>query len=83
MKKIEDKVLSITNERLTKKLEDEWSTLEALQHDLQNRMVNQKNDINTIRNTFSQAELLFTNPVKFWKNSQYEIRQLLIMVWFG
>lgn len=83
MKKIEDKVLSITNEWLTKKLEDEWSTLQALQYDLQNRMVSQKNDINTIRNTFSQAELLFTNPVKLWKNSQYEIRQLLIMVWFG
>lgn len=68
---------------MTKKLEDEWSTLEALQQDLQDRMTTQKKDSNTIKATFSQAELLITNPVKKWKTSQYEIRQSLIMVWFG
>jgi len=57
--------------------------MEALQYELKDRMADLKNNENTIQTTFSKAESLITNPVKLWKNSDYDIRQLLIMVWFG
>lgn len=64
-------------------MEGEWATLQALQDDIQNRMTNKKHDDDTAKTTFSQLELLITDPVEHWKNSDYETRQLLIMVWFG
>ncbi len=83
MKKIEDKVLSITNEGLIKKLEDERATLEELQKTLKNNMTNQKSSQDNIKNTFLQAESIFTDPVKKRKESNFEMRQLLTLVRFG
>ena len=83
MKKIEDKILSITNEWLIKRLEDEWSTLEDSQKKLKNKLTSKKNDEDSIKATFLQAELLFTDPVKMWRNSNFETRQLMTMVWFS
>ena len=81
--KIEDKVLSITNEGLIKKLEDERATLEELQKTLKNNMTNQKSSQDNIKNTFLQAESIFTDPVKKRKESNFEMRQLLTLVRFG
>lgn len=64
-------------------MEEEWATLETLQQDLVNRMKNQKEDEDNIEETLSQTEFIFTEPVQIWKNSSYEIRQLLFMVRFG
>ncbi len=83
MKKIEDKVLSITNEGLIKKLEDERATLEELQKTLKNNITNQKSSQDNIKNTFLQAESIFTDPVKKRKESNFEMRQLLTLVRFG
>ena len=83
MKKIEDKVLSITNEGLIKKLEDERATLEELQKTLKNNMTNQKSSQDNIKNTFLQAESIFTDPVKKRKESNFEMRQLLTLGRFG
>ena len=83
MKKIEDKVLSITNEGLIKKLEDERATLEELQKTLKNNMTNQKSSQDNIKNTFLQAESIFTDPVKKRKESNFKMRQLLTLVRFG
>ena len=64
-------------------MEKEWATLETLQQDLIKRMKNQKEDEDNIEETLSQTEFIFTEPAKIWKNSTYEIRQLLFMVRFG
>lgn len=83
MEKIEEKILSISNEWLTKKMEEEWSTLETLQEDLLRKINNQKEDEDNIEETLSQIECIITDPVGMRKNSNYEIRQLLFMVRFG
>lgn len=83
MDKIEEKLLSISNNSLVKKLEDEWSTLETLLDDLTNKMNNQKSDAEKLKKTLSQAENLFTKPVQVRKKSSFDIRQLLFRVRFG
>ena len=64
-------------------MEEEWSALEGLKEDLENKATAQTNDEENFEITLSFAELLFTDPVDFRKNSNYEIRQSLFMVWFG
>lgn len=83
MDKIEEKLLSISNASLVKKLEDEWSTLETLLDDLTNKMNNQKSDADKLKKTLSQAENLFAKPVQVRKKSSFDIRQLLFRVRFG
>ncbi len=83
MKKIEEKVLSISNERLSQQLEDEWSALDTLQEDIKRKIDNQKNEVFDIEKALSQAEYLFTNPEEMREKSNFEIRQLLFKVWFG
>ena len=46
-------------------------------------MTHHKNSDENLETTLSQAEHIFTQPLKLWKNSNYEIRQSLFMVWFG
>ena len=65
------------------KLEDERATLEELQKTLKNNMTNQKSSQDNIKNTFLQAESIFTDPVKKRKESNFEMRQLLTLVRFG
>lgn len=83
MEKIEEKILSISNEWLTKKMESEWSVLETLQEDLLRKINHQQEDEDHIEETLSQIECIITNPLGMRKNSNYEIRQLLFMVRFG
>ena len=83
MKKIENKVLAVTNEWLIKKLEEERSTLEAIYQEVKYQMTHHKKNDENFETTLSQAEYIFTQPLKLWKNSNYEIRQSLFMVWFG
>ena len=83
LKNIENKVLTITNERLIIKLEEERSTLESLQNDLVKKINNHKNDEDNFEMTLAQSEPMFTNPVLMRNKSSFEIRQLLTMVWFG
>ena len=83
MKSIENKVLTITNEGLIKRLEEEWSTLETLKDELLKKMKNHKNSEDAFEITLSQSEPMFTSPAIMWENSNFEIRQLLTMVWFG
>ena len=83
MEKIEEKILSVSNEWLTKKMEQEWSALETLQDDLIRSMKNQKDDEDNIEQILSQTECIFTKPAEMWRNSNFEIRQLLFMVWFA
>ena len=83
MEKIEEKILAIGNELLLQKLEQEWASLEALQEDLRYKINDQQNQEENFEDLLEQAECLFTDPVKMWKNSDYEIRQLLSMVRFG
>lgn len=83
MEKIEEKILSISNPWLTQKMEQEWSSLDTLKEDLIRKMKNQKDDEDNIEQTLSQTEYIFTEPVQMWRNSNYELRQLLFMVWFG
>lgn len=64
-------------------MEQEWSSLDTLKEDLIRKMKNQKNDEDNIEQTLSQTEYIFTEPVQMWRNSNYELRQLLFMVWFG
>lgn len=83
MEKIEEKILSITNEWLLQKMEQEWSALDTLQEDLIRKMNNQKDAEDNIEQIISQTECIFTQPVQMWRNYDYEIRQLLFMVRFG
>ena len=83
MKKIENKVLCVTNEWLIKKLEEERSTLESVYQEIKHKMASWNNNHQDLENTLSEAEYIFTQPLKLWKNSNYEIKQLLFMVWFG
>lgn len=64
-------------------MEQEWSSLDTLKEDLIRKMKNQKDDEDNIEQTLSQTEYIFTEPVQMWRNSNYELRQLLFMVWFG
>lgn len=83
MNKIEEKILSVSNEGLIRKLETEWATLETLYEDLEKKMKYQKSDEDNLEETLSQIEYMFTDPVGMRKKSNYEIRQLLLMVRFG
>ena len=64
-------------------MEEEWATLEELQQSLNDKLSHQKKDKDSIKETFLQAERLFTDPVKTRKEFDFQIRQSLIMVWFG
>ncbi|WP_312090934.1 hypothetical protein [Chryseobacterium sp.] len=64
-------------------MEQEWSALETLQDDLIRKMKNQQDDEDNIEQTLYQTEYIFTKPAEMWRNSNYEIRQLLFMVWFS
>lgn len=83
MDQIETKLLSISNNMLVKKFEDEWSTLETLHQDLSSKIDNQKQDIKNLQQILNQAEHLCTKPVEMRKESNFEIRQLLFRVRFG
>jgi len=83
MGKIENKVLSVSNEGLIKKLEEEWSILETLQKEIKKKIENYKNEKIDFEKIISQAEFLFTHPEEMRKKSNFEIRQLLFRVWFG
>jgi hypothetical protein len=64
-------------------LEKDWSALEAQKVDLESRAATQVRGEENLEKTLLLAEQLFIDPVGFWKKSNYEIRQLLSMVWFG
>lgn len=83
MKKIEEKILFISNDALTKKLEDERSTLEVLQGDFIKKMNPQQNEEDDLETILLQAETIFTNPVGMRKEGNFEIRQLLFRVRFA
>ena len=83
MRKIEEKLFFVSKEGLIQKLEEEWSALEVLQKDLEYRLTHHNEDENNIESTLLQAERMFTEPSKTRKENNYEIRQLLLMVWFG
>lgn len=83
MEKIEERLLTISNDWQVKKLEEEWATLETLKEDLTSKLNNQKSDANNLKKTLSQAECLFTKPVQMRKKSSYELRQLLFRVRFS
>lgn len=83
MKKIEDKLLSITNEGLITRLDQEWSSLETIQDDIERKINRDENDGDDFETILSQIESIFTNPFLMWKNGNFEIRQLLSMVRFG
>jgi hypothetical protein len=57
--------------------------LEAIYQEVKYQMTHHKNSDENLETTLSQAEYIFTQPLKLWKNSNYEIRQSLFMVWFG
>lgn len=63
MDKIENKILSISNENLIKKLEMEWAILETLKEDVEQKMNHKRNDKENLESILSQTEFLFTNPV--------------------
>lgn len=83
MDNIENKILSVSNENLIKKLEMEWATLETLKEDIERKMNYGKSNKENLESVLSQTEYLFTNPVGMRKKSNYELRQLLFMVRFG
>ena len=83
MKKIEEKLLFVSKEALIKKMEDEWSALEALEKNLQNRILNNNEKNEDILILLSNVEPIFTKPVEMWKDHDYAIRQLLFGVRFG
>lgn len=83
MKKIEDKLLFVSKEALIKKMEDEWSALEALEKDLQIRILNKNEKNEDILILLSNVEPIFTKPVEMWGDHDYAIRQLLFGVRFG
>ena len=83
MKKIEDKLLFVSKETLIKKMEDEWSALETLEKNLQNRILNKNEKNEDVLTLISNVEPLFTKPVEMWKDHDYAIRQLLFGVRFG
>ncbi|NMR34920.1 hypothetical protein HIO71_12060 [Chryseobacterium aquaticum] len=64
-------------------MEQEWSALDTLQEDLITKMKNQQGDEDNIEQILSQTECIFTKPAEMWRNSNYEIRQSLFMVWFA
>ncbi|MGC4129257.1 MAG: hypothetical protein QM564_06785 [Bergeyella sp.] len=46
-------------------------------------MKQKENAEDNLKKALSQLDLLFSDPVELRKKSKYEIRQLLIMVWFA
>lgn len=83
MKKIEDKLLSVSNERLITKMEEERALLDSFQEDIQRKMKNRKSNEDNFGKLLAQTEPMFVQPLKMWKNSNFEIRQLLTKVRFG
>jgi hypothetical protein len=83
MSKIEEKILTITNDQLSKRLEEERSDLQTAKELIQDKIDNKRSDEYDIETTLSQIEPMFTDPVAMRENSNYDIRQLLIMVWFS
>lgn len=83
MKKIEDRVLSVSNDTFIKRLEEERSLLDTLQNDIKGKMKNQKNHGDNFEHLLAQTEPMFVNPVLMRKKSNFELRQLLTMVRFG
>ncbi len=83
MKKIEDKILSISNEKLIQQLENDWSTLETMKEDIEMKITNHNKESIDFEKMITEAEFLFTNPVQKREKSNYELRQLLFRVWFG
>lgn len=83
MKKIEEKVLSVSHEGLIKKMEEERALLETLQDEVQRKMKNQKSSADNFEKVLAQTEPMFVNPIKMRKKSNFELRQLLSMVRFG
>ncbi len=83
MSKIEEKIVTITNDQLSKKLEDEWSSLQTIKEVIEDKINNKRSDEYDITTTLSQIEPLFTDPVAMRENSKFDIRQLLFMVWFS
>ena len=83
MKIIEDKILSVSNEGLIKKLEEEWSALETMYKDWKQKLNSVGNSEKDLEKIVSQAESIFTRPLEIRKKGNFELRQLLSMVWFS
>ncbi len=83
MKKIEQKVVLVSNEGLIKKLEEEWTLLNTLQDEVKNKMKNNKTSQDNFDTILKQVKPMFINPLKIWKTSNFELKQLLSMVRFG
>ncbi len=83
MKTIENKILSISNEGLIKKLEEERSALETMYKDWKKKLNSDGNNDQDLEKIVSQAESIFTRPLEIRKKGNFELRQLLSMVWFS
>lgn len=83
MKKIEEKILAVSNEALIKKLEEERAVLSTLKEQIKINMNNQQNDEDNFEQLLAQSEPIFVKPVQMWRKSNFELRQLLSKVRFG
>jgi len=67
MDKIEERLLSISNTWLVKRLEDERSTLETLLNDLTNKINNRKSDTDKLKKHYRKLKTYLPNLCKFEK----------------